>query len=134
MFRKVLAIYQICLIFLTIIKYYIFLKFLKFGLILEKSSNNKKKAIFVFGNQNRLAKILKKAFKILNIRSCLIKSLTSHEIMKKNGHESTLLIGVSLNNSEFKSHAWIKLKDEILMESYENFSNYKIIYQHKSYE
>ena len=86
MFRKVLAIYQICLIFLTIIKYYIFLKFLKFGLILEKSSNNKK-AIFVFGNQNRLAKILKKAFKILNIRSCLIKSLTSHEIMK-NGHES----------------------------------------------
>ena len=39
--------------------------------------------------------------------------------MKKNGHESTLLIGVSLNNSEFKSHAWIKLKDEILMESYE---------------
>ena len=42
---------------------------------------------------------------------CLVRALTAQRIMKKEGLESTMYLGVMLEDGKMEAHAWIRHKD-----------------------
>lgn len=92
---------------------------------LEKS--DKKYLNFLISNETNCVHSFNKIFKFIKIESCLIKSVSIFLFLKNNNFKPKLFIGVLMENSEFKSHAWLMIGNKILTEKPENFVNYKII-------
>ena len=53
---------------------------------------------------------IEKIYNFLNVRSCLIKSITKRDFLNSFGIKTKLYIGVSYDNN-FKSHSWISAEE-----------------------
>jgi hypothetical protein len=60
--------------------------------------------------------------------TCLRQALLVYYLLLKKGIKTELRIGISNKTKSFKSHAWIKYKDEVILGGQYSESNYSVIY------
>ena len=58
----------------------------------------------------RVQKIISKIFPF---SSCLIAALSLNNVLLKNGYSSKIIIGITMDGGEFKSHAWLEWEKNI---------------------
>ena len=83
------------------------------------------KNVFSFSKRYSSVKIntyLNKVFITFGIQSCLLKSIILSKILRINNIPHNIMIGTCIDDSEFSSHSWIDIFDDI-----ESVSQYKII-------
>lgn len=126
--NKIVNIFHVGRIVVLLINYQYLIQFSTYKKLIHRSKSKHNEYWFLkILSQNYGAYILKKVFSILNIKSCLLKSFVSFEFLKKNGFSPVIHIGVDIINDEFKSHSWIELENNLIMEHPQNFSSYKTI-------
>ena len=63
--------------------------------------------------------------KILKIESCFVNALALKIIFSYFGHDLLVVCGVKFDdNSNFKGHAWLSYKNQIIFEEKENLDSY----------
>lgn len=72
-----------------------------------------------------IVKVQKIISKIFPFSSCLVAALSLHNVLLKNGYASKIIIGISMDGGEFKSHAWLSVGEKYFLDFPED--NYKEI-------
>jgi len=116
-FLTSIAIYLICASYLK-------KNFLSFNALFNKNKAtlkilSKRQAFIV-------VKIIQKLSKIINLDSCLIKTLAYRNALKLGGCSSIVNIGVMEDDDEIFSHCWIE-SDGLMTDKPINHSKFKII-------
>ncbi|MBK9294684.1 MAG: lasso peptide biosynthesis B2 protein [Oligoflexia bacterium] len=66
----------------------------------------------------------------LPLMTCFVQALTAHKLLKQNGHNTLLCIGVK-RGQEFESHAWVVCQDQVILGNIDNLDEYQIIFEEK---
>ena len=56
-----------------------------------------------------------KLVKVFTFSTCLTSAIACHSQLKRYGHNSKVVIGITIHEGVFKSHAWIKLMVKIIL-------------------
>ena len=123
-----LKLLYICLaleILFLAVKYYILKHFQDFKTF-TKSSLSKNKIHKKNLNAVQIVLFSNKVFKLFKINSCLIKSVTIRELLKKQGYKSNLIIGIKNDTGTFESHCWLEIQNKMYTHD-KDISKFKII-------
>ena len=77
-------------------------------------------------NINQIVKLSNRVFKIFNINSCLIKSMTLKELLGNRGFDSRLIIGIRNDEGKFESHCWLEIQNDLYTHN-KDISKFKVI-------
>ena len=75
---------------------------------------------------NQIVKLANRVFKMLKIKSCLIKSMTLKELLGNQGFGSHLIIGIKSDKGKFESHCWLEIQNNLFTHN-KDISKFKII-------
>lgn len=75
---------------------------------------------------NQIVKLANRVFKMLKIKSCLIKSMTLKELLGNQGFDSHLIIGIKSDKGKFESHCWLEIQNNLFTHN-KDISKFKVI-------
>lgn len=121
-FCKILLAFNTTILALKyiLLKYFVSFKtFIAFGKLEIKLV---KKSLSI----NEIVKLSNRVFKILKIKSCLIKSMTLKELLCNQGFDSRLIIGIKNDKEKFESHCWLEIQNNLFTHN-KDISKFKVI-------
>ena len=119
--------YYILLVLFSSLFLRIFLTIFGFGNLIILIRTLSSKTSLLKADKLVLAKSYEKYTKYIPFCSCLVKA-SAYKLIMSNHHEIELSIGISNEKKDFKSHAWIKHKDKVILNNINNIDKYKIIF------
>ena len=91
------------------LKLILFLRLLSFKSIIDFARNIHYKRLDFEVNLDYIIYIHLKLIKVLPFSTCLTSAIACHSQLKRYGHNSKVVIGITIHEGVFKSHAWIKI-------------------------
>ena len=121
-FCKIILAFNVTILALKYILLKYFVSFKTFITFAELEIKLVEKSLTI----NQIVKLANRVFKMLKVKSCLIKSMTLKELLGNQGFDSRLIIGIKNDKGKFESHCWLEIQNNLFTHN-KDISKFKVI-------